>query len=253
MAYHNNMATQQTGSRGKKPAGKFRGIPPAFRWVIAFIVILLAILAILPSVRETWEARTAAANDFPEWPERLPEFPEITDIPTPPQDIDEPPPEEIEPEDITVLPPTEPDLPPDPPPPQTRSLAVYFMQLDADGNILHPIQVNRQLEVSAPLRATLDALLEGTTAEEERQGLENFIPHGTRIRSVSIAGGTAIIDFTEEFQFNPFGREGSAAQLQQIVWTATQFPNVQNVQIYIEGQRVAFLHEGVSVANPIGR
>jgi spore germination protein GerM len=64
---------------------------------------------------------------------------------------------------------------------------------------------------------------------------------------------TAILNFNEEFRYNSYGREDSIAQLRQIVWTATEFRNVNNVQIEIDGKIVDFLTEGVSIRNPIKR
>jgi spore germination protein GerM len=70
---------------------------------------------------------------------------------------------------------------------------------------------------------------------------------------VRIEGNTALISFNEEFQYNSLGREGCEAQLKQIVWTATEFPNIHNVQILINGKKVDFLSEGINVTYPIGR
>jgi spore germination protein GerM len=119
---------------------------------------------------------------------------------------------------------------------------------------LRPVKVIRKLRVStSPLLDSLNALFAGATAEERRTGLESFIPQNSRILSVRIEGNTALISFNEEFQYNPLGREGGEAQLRQIVWTATEFPNIHNVQILINGKKVDFLGEHINVADPIGR
>jgi len=137
---------------------------------------------------------------------------------------------------------------------ETSNRAVYFMQLDRDGNIQHPVRVNRNLRASSsPLHDSLNALLSGPTYEERMRGLECFVPQRSRILSVQVRGHTAFINFNEDFQFNSLGREGCEAQLKQIVWTATEFPNVHNVQILIEGQRVDFISEGINIGHPIGR
>jgi spore germination protein GerM len=104
-----------------------------------------------------------------------------------------------------------------------------------------------------PLKDCLDALLAGPTPDEKNRGFISLISPNTRILSVDIRQNTAHINLNEEFRYNPFGREGSAAQLKQIVWTATEFPTVHDVQIVIEGRIVDFLSEGVMVRNPIGR
>jgi spore germination protein GerM len=58
---------------------------------------------------------------------------------------------------------------------------------------------------------------------------------------------------SEEFQYNSYGREGYAAQLHQIVWTATEFSSVKNVQLLIEGRRMDWLNEGIWIGNPLNR
>jgi spore germination protein GerM len=99
----------------------------------------------------------------------------------------------------------------------------------------------------------LNILLQGPTTEEQRRDLVSLIPSGTRILSATVRGSTAYISFSEDFQYNTYGVEGYAAQLKQIVWTATEFPNVTDVQILIEGRRVDYLGEGIWIGSPISR
>jgi hypothetical protein len=141
------------------------------------------------------------------------------------------------------------------PPPQreTRERTLYFIRIDPDGAILRT-QALRRLPVSdSPMVDALRALLQGPTAEEDRRDIKNFIPQGARILSAIVRGNTAYISFSEEFQYNTYGVEGYLAQLQQIVWTATEFPNVNNVQFLIEGRRIDFLGESIWIGSPIGR
>jgi spore germination protein GerM len=103
------------------------------------------------------------------------------------------------------------------------------------------------------MQDSLNALLAGPSAEEKRRGLLSLIPANTRILSATVRGSTAYISFSEEFQYNTYGVEGYAAQLNQIVWTVTEFPNIQDVQILIEGRRVDYLGEGIWIGSPIRR
>jgi spore germination protein GerM len=99
----------------------------------------------------------------------------------------------------------------------------------------------------------LNILIQGPNTEEQRQGLVTLIPQGTRILAARVQGSTAYISFSEEFQYNTYGVEGYAAQLRQIVWTATEFQGVKDIQILIEGRRVDYLGEGIWIGSPIGR
>ena len=138
-------------------------------------------------------------------------------------------------------------------PVQTRDRNIYFTQIDKDGQILHS-RVTRRLPVSdSPMQDVLNALLVGPSADELNRGLLNLIPQNTRILTATVRGNTAYISFSEDFQFNTFGVEGYVAQLRQIVWTVTEFSNVSDVQILVEGRRLDYLGEGIWIGSPINR
>jgi spore germination protein GerM len=116
------------------------------------------------------------------------------------------------------------------------------------------VKVNRNLNPNTPLTDSINALLAGPTPDEIMRGIESFVPEGSRLlKTPTIIGSTVHLDFNQEFRYNSRGREGCAAQIKQIVWTATEFPNVTDVQFLIDGQKVDFLSEGVVIRNPIGR
>jgi len=140
-----------------------------------------------------------------------------------------------------------------PPPVQTRDRTIYFANVGSDGQILHS-KVTRKIPVSdTPMQDALNVLLAGPTAEELSRGLLNLIPKNTRILSATVRGSTAYINFSEDFLFNTFGVEGYVAQLRQIVWTVTEFQNVKDVQILVEGRRLDYLGEGIWIGSPISR
>jgi hypothetical protein len=136
---------------------------------------------------------------------------------------------------------------------ETRDRTIYFTQVDKDGVIVRS-RVARKLPVSdSPMLDCLNSLLAGPGAEEQKRGLMSLIPQNTRILSAIVRGNTAYISFSEDFQYNTYGVEGYAAQLKQIIWTATEFPNITDVQILIEGRRVDYLGEGIWIGSPVGR
>ena len=141
----------------------------------------------------------------------------------------------------------------DQPPQEQRDRALYFTQIDRDGYILR-VRANRKFPVSlSPLTDVIQALITGPNDEEKRKGLVSLVPPGTKIISVAIRGDTAYINLSEDFQYNTYGVEGYAGQVRQIVFTATEFPNVRDVQILIEGGRVDYLGEGVWIGSPLNR
>jgi spore germination protein GerM len=138
-------------------------------------------------------------------------------------------------------------------PPATRERVVYFAQIDRDGQILQSRTVRRIPVSDSPMVDALNVLLAGPSADELRRGVLNLIPQNTRIISATVRGSTAYINFNEDFMFNTFGVEGYVAQLRQIVWTVTEFPNINDVQILIEGRVHNYLGEGIWIGSPISR
>jgi len=148
---------------------------------------------------------------------------------------------------------TEQNQPPAQRPPETRERVLYFVQVDRSGYISR-VQANRKLPVSeSPLTDVVQALIAGPNADEKSKGLISLIPPATKLLSASIRGNTAYLSFNEEFQYNTYGVEGYAGQVRQIVFTVTEFSNVADVQILIEGRRIDYLGEGVWVGSPVSR
>jgi spore germination protein GerM len=130
---------------------------------------------------------------------------------------------------------------------------LYFIRVDDDGEIIRSKALRRIPVSGTLLQDTLKVLIAGPNSGETSQGMISLVPPDTRILSAVIDGNTARVNFSEEFQYNTAGMEGFIAQLIQIVWTATEFPNVQNVQILIEGNRIDHLGEGIPIWNPLNR
>ena len=144
-------------------------------------------------------------------------------------------------------------VPPLEPPPVLRERTLYFINVDKDGTIIRT-KVNRNLPASdTPLTDVLGALIAGPAPEEQLMGLISLIPEGTRIMNTIVRGNTAYISLSEDFQYNIYGVEGYAGAVRQVVWTATEFANVRDVQILIENRRLDFLGEGVWIGSPLNR
>jgi Spore germination protein len=137
---------------------------------------------------------------------------------------------------------------------RTRNASLYFVRIDDDGVIVRQ-EVRRQIAISdSPLLDSLAALLNGPTEDELRKKLISLVPQGTKLLSAQVRGSTAFLNFNEAFMYNHYGIEGYAGQLKQVVYTATAFSNVQDVQILIEGEKRDYLGgEGVYIGKPLSR
>ena len=126
---------------------------------------------------------------------------------------------------------------------------LFFVQVDADGNVNRKSVVRQIPKSDSPLTDTIKALLSGPQAFEKSMTL---IPEGTRLLSASVRNGIAALNFSEEFEFNAIGADGYRGQLMQIVFTATEFATVESVQFLIEGQRKDYIGSGEDVWMWIG-
>jgi spore germination protein GerM len=277
MAVRRTSAQKTRNFRKKTPGRDDRAPVSMIFWVLFFIVLIAAFFMLLPKVRKSVNIPPKNTATEQPAPEESPDSGQNPRSEKPPAakpsekpPVDKPP---AAPAKETPKEKTAPEKPPvdkspgqtaSPPkaqqstnqsaekPAETRDRTIYFMREDGADMLL--TKVNRKLKVSdSPMLDSLNALLAGPSAEEKKRGLVSFVPSGTRLISAQVRQNTAYLNFNEEFRYNTLGREGSAAQLKQIVWTATEFPNVHDVQIQIEGQTVDFLMEGIIIRNPIGR
>jgi hypothetical protein len=246
-------------------------------WLVFFIVILLLFIIYLPLIRSTLESTqiverlTNRPVSTPETVEEAQPFagegttPDVISVAPPPPSAIPSVPDSVEapvPEtpgggtagtEAGSPPPENLRVPAEETPPASRDRVIYFVKIDNSG-LVFTSPVRRRINVSdSPLLDALNLILQGPTESEQRQGLASLIPEGVRIQNVRVTGNTAVISFNENFMFNSFGVEGYIAQLRQIVWTATEFPNVNDVQILIEGRRVDFLGESIRISRPLGR
>jgi germination protein M len=103
-------------------------------------------------------------------------------------------------------------------PAETTDIRVYFL---LEGKVW---PVAREVdETDAVAQAALEELLAGPTDEEEVQlSFSSAIPQGVELDSVSVEGGVASVELSDELD-----EEGLA----EVVYTASQFPTVESVEV----------------------
>jgi spore germination protein GerM len=264
------------GTGGKKKRGAMMAL---LFWLIFFIVIIMVFIIQLPAIRGTLQSTRiverltnspASEIEAEQPPSALVEEPpssgDVIFI-EPPPPVQEPVvPETGEPEPQSAAETARQDAgetqrqdtgetaaPPSGPEIEARERVIYFVKIDSSG-MVYTSPVKRRVFVSdSPLMDSLNLLLQGPSEAEREQGFTSLIPDGVRLQSARVTGNTAVISFNENFMFNSYGAEGYIAQLRQTVWTATEFPNIRDVQILIEGRRIDFLGESIRINRPIGR
>lgn len=150
--------------------------------------------------------------------------------------------------------PAQPEVSPPQRAPSARQRRLFFAAVSDAGEIAVTGVMRAVDDTASPLTETLRTLFAGPEPSEVNQGLITMIPPAVTLNRVYVSERIAYIDVSESFRFNPLGREGLDAQLEQIVFSATEFPGVEMVQILIDGRRVEFLGpEGAYIGKPIGR
>jgi spore germination protein GerM len=111
----------------------------------------------------------------------------------------------------------------------------YFMQ---PGDRLVPVQ-RVPLTSTGPATASVRALLAGPTGLERSQGYTTVIPRGTIMRSISVSGDVATVDLSWQFARDVQLESKTMRQrLAQVVYTVTQFNNINGARIRVEGKPV---------------
>ena len=99
-----------------------------------------------------------------------------------------------------------------------------------------------------------NALLALVGAKPQSTKFEDVIPHGTRVLSFSITPeGTALANFSKEIVKNGQGSYNEVMMTGAIVNTLTEFPEVKQVQILVEGKKVITLGGHLDVEDPLKR
>ncbi|MFW2335512.1 GerMN domain-containing protein [Ilumatobacter sp.] len=109
---------------------------------------------------------------------------------------------------------------------------------------------HRQVEAPGVLRGAITEVLAGPTADERAADLTSVIPPGTTLRDVSLADGRAIVDLSGEYESGG-GSMSMLGRLGQVIFTATQFDNVDRVVFWLDGEAVEFFGgEGIVLDEP---
>jgi hypothetical protein len=139
----------------------------------------------------------------------------------------------------TTAPPTTAPTATTTPPPPPVDVRVYFLR----GERL--VIDHRDVAGPAVLGAALTALLEGPTGD-----LVTTIPDGTELLGVNLVDGTATVDLSQEFGTGG-GSLSMTARVAQVVFTTTQFDNVDQVVFWIDGGPIEYLGgEGLIMTEP---
>ncbi|MEA1909659.1 MAG: GerMN domain-containing protein [Patescibacteria group bacterium] len=110
---------------------------------------------------------------------------------------------------------------------------VYFVKTMSTENEL--VAVERSVDPLAALATVLvQSILVGPSGAELGQGLTSAISYSAKLNYVRLDGGTAFVDFNNEFDKNIAGSAKVIATQDQINKTLTSLPGIEEVRLTID-------------------
>jgi spore germination protein GerM len=138
------------------------------------------------------------------------------------------------------------------------TVEVYFVRPDSAHHTASLAAVRRPAP-RGPVEARADAALRNLLAGPDKEGrggeggLISEIPAGTALLGVQVNAGIMTVNLSKIYAAGG-GSTSMLARVWQVVYTATQFPDVQAAQILVEGRRDEALGgEGVMIGAPLRR
>ena len=103
-------------------------------------------------------------------------------------------------------------------------------------------------------RAALGSLVDSNELRVElaEKGLRASLPEGTEILGMTISDGSAKVDFNSNF-LNSADKIAEQNAINSVVYTLTEFPTVDQVQIFVEGKQIGQTSHGSTVKGNLQR
>ena len=132
-------------------------------------------------------------------------------------------------------------------PEQTMQLVVYHATKDALYLVpeMHKVPLN-----SHPARTAVELLLAGPQNSE----LVSVIPEGTKLNKLTVKEHIAYVDFNDKFiKKKGLGSAGEILLVGAIVNTLTEFPDIQQVQLMVNGKKIDTVSGHMDTSEPLSR
>lgn len=129
-----------------------------------------------------------------------------------------------------------------------RKITVYFP--NKTGEKLLPAK--RKIKGEAPVEEMVSLILEGPDETERADGMVRPFPKGVKLLGVAVRDKVARVDFsaelTKEFQG---GSTGEIMLASSLVNTLTKCPEIEKVQVLVEGKEIGSLSGHLDFSEPM--
>lgn len=113
-----------------------------------------------------------------------------------------------------------------------REVKIYYLA-GSEGALRLVPETHSVLSTPRVATSALEELVHGTPQHVDHS--ESF-PRTSRILSVTISGGVATVDWSQEVLGATVPADEEALGIQSVVWTLTEFPNIHSVRFTVEGR-----------------
>ncbi|MCS7180650.1 MAG: GerMN domain-containing protein [bacterium] len=140
----------------------------------------------------------------------------------------------------------------------TQKTTVYIFLTYSENEKIMVKPVKRKIgyygKLENKIKKTLIELIKGPTEEEKKKGFSTSLNENTKILDIKIEDSTLNINFSKEVEEGG-GISLMEARIAQIVYTGTQFPEINKVRFLIEGNPIKYFSgEGITIVEkPISR
>ncbi len=113
---------------------------------------------------------------------------------------------------------------------------VFFLKLNEKTEHLYLASVKRTVPVQGNMQSAIDFLIKGPSKYEKSRGFFSAVPKSLRLISAKVNGKNAILNFSGHLEKGAAG-EILLKRVRQIVYTATEFKNIDSITLLINGKK----------------
>lgn len=128
--------------------------------------------------------------------------------------------------------------------PEQNIAKVYF----SDSNAMYLVPITMEVDANNPPRSALKKLVEGPPKDS---GLVSTVWQGTKIKDFQIEDKVATIDFNADVLGYGGGSTAETMLINSVLFTASQFSEIESVMFLVEGEQMEYFPEGSDVSTPI--
>lgn len=134
--------------------------------------------------------------------------------------------------------------------PAKEKVTLYF----SDEQALFLVAEEREISKSADKQQLVKSLVEELVKGPTKKGLGLTVPQGVKVNEVKLENGLVTVDLSKELQTNHWGGStGETMTIYSLVNTLTEIPEVTQVQILVDGNKIDSIAGHLDIKQPLIR